>query len=106
MLSKNELLVLIGKYARFVAQDTVNKYVSDKRIDTAWDLFNEIQALYEIQAKLIERLNAYHSDTMALMESPEVAYEWNHQLTLDMNNEVYELIGIEPPVESTNDDEE
>jgi hypothetical protein len=88
MLSKNELVQLIIDYDNnHNLRETITK------------LARGIDELYEVQAKLIKRLNAYHSDTLALMESPEAIYEWNSQLTLDMNNEVYKLLGIKPPIQ-------
>jgi hypothetical protein len=87
MLSKNELVTLIIDY-------DANKNLGE----TITKLARGIDELYEVQAKLVERLNAYHSDTLALMEAPEAIYGWDSQLTLDMNNEVYELLGIEPPI--------
>lgn len=88
MLSKNELVQLIIDY-------DANKNLGE----TIEKLVQGINELYEVQAKLVERLNAYHSDTLALMEAPEAIYAWDSQLTLDMNNEVYKLIGIEPPIQ-------
>lgn len=76
-----------------------NQWHNSAKLRLETNIIKRLEQMEEIQHKLVERLNAYHSDTMALMESPEAIYEWDAQLTLDINNEVYELLGINPPIQ-------
>lgn len=98
MITKQDHLNLIKRYVLAYDNDVKSGFSFEKnqtRTELSHELYKEIKQIFEIQAKLIDRLNSYHSDTLMLQEAPEAVFEWDHQLTLDMNNEVYKLLGIE-----------
>jgi hypothetical protein len=100
MVTKQDHLNLIKRYVLAYNNDVNSSFDFKKnktRTELSYELRKQIEEIFDLQEKLIARVNSQWRDAKALQENPEAVFEWDVQPTLDFCQEIYDLLGIDPP---------